>query len=69
MTEFIERNVLGGWSIHVVFNRATIGHIRNVGGVGGFGYYHGPNNVLTSTLQDDNLETLKEKVEILVRNL
>ena len=69
MTDFSVRDALGGWSIVVSLNGITVGHIREVGGGGGCGYYHGPNNVLNARLQDHDLETLKEKVDVLVRSL
>lgn len=68
VTEFMEKDALGAWSIVVTLNGVTIGHIRQLGGGGGYGYYNGPSNVLTWALQDDDLETLKGKVDTLVRN-
>ncbi|WP_225042351.1 hypothetical protein [Xanthomonas campestris] len=68
MTEFVEKDVLGGWSIAVKLNGVTIGHIRELRGGGGYGYYKGPNNLLTWALQDDDLEALKGKVDTLVRS-
>jgi len=67
VVEFVEKDVLGGWSIVVTLNGLTIGHIRKIGGDGGYGYFKGPNNVLTWALQDKDLEALKDKVDTLVR--
>jgi hypothetical protein len=67
MTEFTENDALGGWSIVVTLNGVTIGHIREIGAGGGFGYYKGANNVLTWAIQDHDLDALKDKVDALVR--
>ena len=68
VTEFVEKDAVGGWSIVVTLNGVTTGHIRQIGGGVGYGYYKGPNNVLIWALQDDDLEALKGKVDTLVRS-
>lgn len=69
MTEFSVRDALGDWSIVVSLNGLTVGHIREVGGGGGYGYYHGPNDVLICAFQDHDLGALKKTVDALVRRL
>jgi hypothetical protein len=61
MVTFSEKDLLGGWKIAVILNGSTIGNIR-MHGQGGYAYFRGPNNVLTWSIQDGDLEALKEKV-------
>jgi len=69
MTEFSEKDALGGWSIVVTLNGETLGHIREIGAGGGFGYYKGSNNLLTWSIQDHDLDSMKVKVDVMVRGL
>jgi hypothetical protein len=61
--EFKEKQTLGGgWSLEVWKVSAIIGHIRKHGYSGGDSYFHGPNNVSTTSIEDEDLEALKRKV-------
>ena len=62
MVEFKEKDLLGGWSIAVIKNGATLGHIRKHGYGDSFVYYKGPDNQLNWSLQDSQLEGLKTKI-------
>jgi len=63
MIEYKERDLLGGWSMAVVVNGATLGHIRKDGQDGSFVYYKGPHNQMNWSLYDADLEVLKTKIE------
>ena len=63
MIEYKEKDLLGGWSIAVLLQGVTIGHIRKHGQDGSFVYYKGPHNQLNWSLQDHDLAALKRKIE------
>lgn len=62
MVEFKEKDLLGGWSIAVMQNGITLGHIRKHGYDGSFVYYKWPDNQLNWSLQDQQLDGLKAKI-------
>lgn len=67
MVEYKEKDLLGGWSIAVVRQGVTLGHIRKHGQDGSFVYYDGPHNQLNWSFQDHDLESLKRKIEASAR--
>lgn len=63
MIEYKEKDLLGGWSIEVIANGVTLGHIRKHGQDGSFLYYKGAKNQLNWSYQDHDLAALKIKIE------
>ena len=63
MIEYKEKDLLGGWSIAVLAKGVTVGHIRKHGQDGSFVYYKGPQNQTNWSLQEQNLISLKRKIE------
>lgn len=63
MIEYKEKDLLGGWSIAVLAKGVTIGHIRKHGQDGSFVYFRGRHNQLNWSLQDQDLVSLKRKIE------
>ncbi|GAH64606.1 unnamed protein product [marine sediment metagenome] len=58
-----EKDLLGGWLIEVRKGPAHIGNIRKNPMTGAFQYYSGPNNQLNWSFEDDNLDSLKKRIE------
>jgi hypothetical protein len=63
MISYLEKDLLGGWSIGVLKSGITIGHIRRHGQNSGFLYYPGPDNHLNWSLHADDIDGLKGKIE------
>jgi len=62
--QFKERSTLGAaWSLEVRRSLVLIGHVRRNPSTGGYQYFHGPDNVLTPSREDADLESLKGWVE------
>ena len=62
MIEFKEKHLLGGWSIAVIKSGIVQGHIRKHGQDGSFLYFGGQDNILNWSMQDHDLEALKENL-------
>jgi hypothetical protein len=60
---FKEQDLLGGWSIAVLVGGVLVGHIRKHGQDGSYVYFTGPDNKMNWSLQDTNLQTLKDRVQ------
>ena len=57
---FEEHSTLGaGWSLKVRRSGVPIGHVRRNPANGRYQYFHGPNNELTASREDNELESLK----------
>ncbi|MEW5710637.1 MAG: hypothetical protein AB1830_17315 [Pseudomonadota bacterium] len=60
--EFTEKSTLGGgWSLEVRQGHALLGHVRKTDS-GVYQYFRGPNNVLTPSLENTDLQALKAKI-------
>jgi len=61
--EYKEKDLLGGWSIEVRKGEIPIGNIRKNPQNGALQYFHGINNILNYTFQENNLDVLKKIIE------
>ena len=62
--QFKELSTLGaGWSLEVRRSLVLIGHVRRNPSTGGYQYFHGPDNELTPSREEADLESLKAWVQ------
>ena len=67
MVEYLEKDLLGSWSIAVLVKGVILGHIRRHGNDGSFVYYKGQHNQLNWSIQDPDISALQRKIEATLR--
>jgi hypothetical protein len=61
--EYAERPVTGGWVLEVRKGRSHKGNIRKNPTTGRYQFYRGSRNAIHPSIEESDIETLKERIE------